>query len=947
MVRREGSSMQYSVYQWVARRLVWAAGGTICTRRQTLRARLFLCGLALILAAGSWRPASILAQLPAGTPTYNANAKWVTDRGSQVYNVKAYGATGNGSTDDTSAINAAIAAAGAGGTILFPPGSYKVTSQLQLASSYQTLWAYGANLLCNLSSAASCIYIGTTAGPFYGYIGNRVYGLQLTAGPNMTGSAAIEDNGTDTTLKDIAGGDSSGYKFLHFVQDDNDQMGTIDHLYNMTGVITCNSTACGSMVYGSPGTGGIYYITNSNFSSNCGGNDIDWETGNHLTVSKSEFQAWSQYALRTNGSTAIDGWTHWEQGNCTNPLNDGNGHALGGAGLISLGTSVSVEGSGVGGVNGSVFSTNASGGTTTYAYYVVGHNGAYVTAPLLIGGLGNGGATVSSSAQNYLVWPALTATGVTTGDILRTNGTVPYGTGAYLVATVIMSSVCGANGVCAYTDSVGTPSSYTVAGETWYPGDNFWPGNLVLFGGGNGNNYQVGSYSGPAVASLLVNGAPSDGVEPHVVFTGTGNFWSGGAPTGPGFITGNHAYSAYGPAPAELFLRGVQYYNTKGWLNFLNGIYYAAPTALDYLTMQDSNVFKTLADPMKHPAWDAADTALCGDPPYASGACLRGPTVSQYIGVLPDGSHWTTRTTSTGIADAVPHYGFQTISSGAPNTPTLTDESSATTCQRSHFYALNAVCFDGTNFELAIWNNWQPTGAATPSWATTPGQTTVDGDITWECLGTGALAANTAYYFKTAGCTVGGCSTASSEATITTANDSASHMILLTGTAKAGHTSYKLGCSTSTGTEALLTAPWPGAYTGAGYLLPAMGCSGSGSFNTVDATGNMVSASGTVTQTIASGSLALATSSINSGTCQAVTAGTTNSAAAAGVVSTDTIIFTPNGSLSGVSGFVPSTSGGFSIAAYPTSGYVNFDVCNWTGSNAAPGSATVNWRVTR
>jgi hypothetical protein len=82
--------------------------------------RVILSGLALVLAAGTWRPAPTLAQLPPGTPVYNANAKWVTDRGSQVFNVMAYGAKCDGVTDDAAAINAAISAANPGWT---PTGS--------------------------------------------------------------------------------------------------------------------------------------------------------------------------------------------------------------------------------------------------------------------------------------------------------------------------------------------------------------------------------------------------------------------------------------------------------------------------------------------------------------------------------------------------------------------------------------------------------------------------------------------------------------------------------------------------------------------------------------------------------------------------------------------------------------------------------------------------------
>jgi hypothetical protein len=47
-----------------------------------------------------------------------------------VFNVKDYGAVGNGSTDDTAAIQAAVNAAIAGGTVLFPTGFYRVTSTI-------------------------------------------------------------------------------------------------------------------------------------------------------------------------------------------------------------------------------------------------------------------------------------------------------------------------------------------------------------------------------------------------------------------------------------------------------------------------------------------------------------------------------------------------------------------------------------------------------------------------------------------------------------------------------------------------------------------------------------------------------------------------------------------------------------------------------------------------
>jgi hypothetical protein len=49
------------------------------------------------------------------------------DKGGAVYNVRSYGAKGDGTTDDTTALAAAITAVGSGGTVYLPPGSYRLT----------------------------------------------------------------------------------------------------------------------------------------------------------------------------------------------------------------------------------------------------------------------------------------------------------------------------------------------------------------------------------------------------------------------------------------------------------------------------------------------------------------------------------------------------------------------------------------------------------------------------------------------------------------------------------------------------------------------------------------------------------------------------------------------------------------------------------------------------
>lgn len=97
-----------------------------------------------------------------------------------------------------------------------------------------------------------------------------------------------------------------------------------------------------------------------------------------------------------------------------------------------------------------------------------------------------------------------------------------------------------------------------------------------------------------------------------------------------------------------------------------------------------------------------------------------------------------------------------------------------------------------------------------------------------------------------------------------------------------------------------------------------------------------------VSRTIASGSKALATSVITSGTCTAA-----QTATATGTATTDVVQIGFNGDPSGVTGFIPSTAGMLTILAYPTTNTLNLKVCNNTAASITPGAVTLNWRVMR
>lgn len=93
---------------------------------------------------------------------------------------------------------------------------------------------------------------------------------------------------------------------------------------------------------------------------------------------------------------------------------------------------------------------------------------------------------------------------------------------------------------------------------------------------------------------------------------------------------------------------------------------------------------------------------------------------------------------------------------------------------------------------------------------------------------------------------------------------------------------------------------------------------------------------------IASGTSAMGTGAITSGTCATVVTTT-----ATGTATTDTIIVTPNADPTGVTGYAVSATGSLYIQGYPTSGNVNFKVCNNTAGSLTPSALTLNWKVIR
>jgi hypothetical protein len=99
------------------------------------------------------------AQTTANSAITSLATKVSTD--SIQYNVKDHGAVGNGSTDDTTAIQTTInLASSTGGVVFFPPGTYPIGTSLTIASNMTIKGSGSGTSFITQSSTSSDIFVG-------------------------------------------------------------------------------------------------------------------------------------------------------------------------------------------------------------------------------------------------------------------------------------------------------------------------------------------------------------------------------------------------------------------------------------------------------------------------------------------------------------------------------------------------------------------------------------------------------------------------------------------------------------------------------------------------------------------------------------------------------------------------------------------------------------------
>ena len=141
----------------------------------------------------------------------------------------------------------------------------------------------------------------------------------------------------------------AGGTFGSYVQVDDDEAFLLDGLDTSLGGggVRCDATVCNPAVY-APGPFGtsaaVGWLKHLNISMQCGGNGIDWQSGNTLRISDSVIQGYAQYGVRAGtrrggyGGFELEN-VYEEVGNCANPLGK-----IGQAGVIAQGGSVRIHG---------------------------------------------------------------------------------------------------------------------------------------------------------------------------------------------------------------------------------------------------------------------------------------------------------------------------------------------------------------------------------------------------------------------------------------------------------------------------------------------------------------------------------------------------------------------------------------------------------------------------
>ena len=471
----------------------------------------------------------------------------------------------------------------------------------------------------------------------------------------------IEDNSDHAVVQDINifQSNPAGLGFFTYgIVNDNDQQFIVERASNRSSLMV-NATAnwpIGAFFYqrNDQGNNGITYIHNSELTGvNCatGG-------GNGFVMTDSVCQGFPVYGVRYFGGlqpATLQNIYQESTGASMNPLYIlpgvfASGIAAQNGYVVQGGTGTKMLGTFPGGGYTPVFAAGG-GGTNERSYFVVPRSSTQGYGPVLFIGSAE---PVNGSVSIPLVWPAVEmqlastqSVGTLTWDVLVVTGlsaTAPLGTGNYAIATNISGS-CGTNGMCTFTDTQASPTSYSLQPQQFLPQFWFWPANLAL-----NNTVLLADQIFTAPSAVASQGMLAVSIVAEQCH-------SGGAPyrRSPIWIQCVASENSGGSGTMAAVLQQQDTanngpaVNSKGRLNFGK----AVNTPNDIITLQDSNFAKTITTNGERPANDAGDMAIGLD--QTGGLAERaGASISSYINASPSGTNFLERLTAAGKTLNVP-----------------------------------------------------------------------------------------------------------------------------------------------------------------------------------------------------------------------------------------------------------------------------------------------------
>ena len=455
-------------------------------------------------------------------------------------------------------------------------------------------------------------------------------------------NAFIEDNSEHAAIQDIElfqVPPRGNGQFSYGIVNDNDQQLHIERATNRASRIILSDAQfpMGAFVYerADQGAAGITYVHDSDIGNvNCA-----QAGGNGFKIANTVCQGFPVYGVRYFGglqSATFEDIYQESTGSTHNPLYSDN---------LASQMGYLVQG-GQGGVRFlGFFPTNgyvpkfASGGSTKKHYFVIPRSSKYGYGSMYYIGLAE---PSGESVPIPLQWPSieLRNIGTLTWDILvnpSTATSAPYGTGDYALATNVFAN-CGTNGMCSFVDTQPAPSTYTVPAAQFGPQFWFWPSAITLNSGliqtdvAGTDGAIVSAYGSKTVSLIAPQSHPQGIAAAHTPIV------QAVAEPDSGYGEGLFATLEVSCDLSNTCSQA----NAKGRLNFMNG----GVAPFDLITLNDSNLNKTLATPGNRPSNDARDTALGID--QNGGLHERAPlSISSYIDVTPNGTNFSERLTSS------------------------------------------------------------------------------------------------------------------------------------------------------------------------------------------------------------------------------------------------------------------------------------------------------------